>query len=80
MSVLIKGMEMPTEGTVIAVYKIDGNLYATRGLSGRLCPLVPVPEHGAMMDRDEFFAACPELVDGYKQIADGLVVIETEEG
>ena len=53
MSVLIKGMEMPTEGTVIAVYKIDGKLYATRGLSGRLCPLVPVPPHGRLIDAEE---------------------------
>lgn len=53
MSILIKGMEMPTEGTVIAVYKIDGKLYATRGFSGRLCPLVPVPPHGDLIDRRE---------------------------
>ena len=52
-SILIKGMEMPNEGTVIAVYKIDGKLYATRGLSGRLCPLVPVPPHGDFIDRDK---------------------------
>lgn len=43
------------------------------------CPLVPVPSHGALMDRDEFFAACPELVDGYKRITDGLVVIPASE-
>ncbi len=43
------------------------------------CPLVPVPSHGALMDRDDFFATCPELVDGYKYITDGLVVIPAEE-
>ena len=44
------------------------------------CPLVPVPSHGALMDRDDFFATCPELVDGYKAITDDLVVIPAEEG
>ena len=44
------------------------------------CPLVPVPPHGALMDRDDFFANCPELVDGYKRITDDLVVIPAEEG
>ena len=41
---------------------------------------VPVPTHGALMDRDDFFATCPELVDGYKAITDDLVVIPAEEG
>ena len=50
--ILIKGMEMPKEGTVIAVYKIDGKLYATKGLSGMLYPLVPVPPHGRLIDAD----------------------------
>ena len=44
------------------------------------CPLVPIPPHGALMDRDDFFATCPELVDGYKRITDDLVVIPAEEG
>ena len=53
MSILIKGMEMPKEGTIIAIYKIDGKLYATRGLSGKLYPFVPVPPHGRLIDADE---------------------------
>ena len=44
------------------------------------CPLVYVPPHGALIDRDDFFASCPELVDGYKRITDYLVVIPAEEG
>jgi hypothetical protein len=44
------------------------------------CPLVPVPPHGDWIDRDDFFATCPELVDGYKRITDDLVVIPAEEG
>lgn len=41
---------------------------------------VPKRPHGALMDRDDFFATCPELVDGYKRITDDLVVIPEEEG
>ena len=41
---------------------------------------VPKTPHGALMDRDDFFATCPELVDGYKHITDALVVIPAEEG
>lgn len=44
------------------------------------CPLVPVPPHGDLIDRDDFFAECPELVNGYKAITDDLVVVPAEEG
>ena len=51
MSVLIKGMEMPKEGTVIAIYKLNGKFYAS--VHGtELCPLVPVPYHGRLIDAD----------------------------
>ena len=43
------------------------------------CPLAPVPKHGALMDRDDFFATCPELIDGYKRVTDDLVVIPASE-
>ena len=52
MSILIKGMDMPTEGTVIAIYKLNGQFYAT--VHGtELCLLVPVPKpHGRLIDAD----------------------------
>ena len=67
------------------VHRCDITFYPVEyedGLDGRHkdCPLVPVPPHGALMDRDDFFATCPELVDGYKRITDDLVVIPAEEG
>ena len=40
---------------------------------------IEVPPHGALIDRDDFFATCPELLDGYKTITDDLVVIPEEE-
>lgn len=52
MSVYIQGMEMPTEGTVIAIYKLNGKFYAS--VHGtELCPLIPVPDHGRLGDLDE---------------------------
>ena len=51
MSILIRGLEMPKEGTVIAIYKLDGKFFAS--VHGtELCPLVPVPPHGRLIDAD----------------------------
>ena len=51
MSVLIEGMEMPKEGTIIAIYKLNEKFYAcVHGTE--LCPLVPVPPHGRLIDAD----------------------------
>ena len=46
--VYIKGMEMPTEGCVVAIYKINGKFYA----GNELCEVIPVPNHGNLIDRD----------------------------
>lgn len=81
MGIYIKGVGMPescascfaSERCIIKQY----NWSFDRPIN---CPLVPVPSHGALMDRDEFFAVCPELVDGYKQITDDLVVVPAEDG
>lgn len=92
--ILIKGMKMPTRcgRCDMCVPEADGDIdwhnvccitgadIVDVGEKMVDCPLIELPPHGDLMDRDEFFAACPELVDGYKQIADGLVVIEAEEG
>ena len=93
MSILIKGMEMPkrcrecrfdSAGWCFATDRIDNRTrfvkFATYDSPQEWCPLVPVPPHGALMDRDDFFAVCPELVDGYKRITDDLVIIPAEEG
>ena len=87
MSILIKGMEMPKEGTVIAIYKLDGKFYAS--IHGtELCPLVPVPPHGRLIDADAFLALINDstiLSDFLKCIINPLIrgeptVIEAEEG
>ena len=85
MGVYISEINMPQgEGSklVLQIFP-NGEVYDGHGIRlgiANWAEAIPVPPHGALMDRDEFFATCPELVDGYKQIADGLVVIEAEEG
>ena len=80
MSILIKGMEMPTERESFTVtIKYNGLVFDTE-TGMQVAEAQEVPPHGALMDRDDFFATCPELVNGYKQITDDLVVIKAEEG
>ena len=85
MSILIKGMEMP-ECCGYCPFEYKNYCMAKPSLAVESadrhprCPLVPVPPHGDLMDRDDFLATCPELVGGYKHITDGLVVIPAEEG
>ena len=82
MAVLIKGMEMPTEGMVIAIYKLNGKFYAS--VHGtELCPLVSVPPHGRLIDADELTGKaymdgklmCVEMDD----IEEAPTIIEAEE-
>lgn len=50
--IYIKGMEMPTEGGIIVVYKINGQFFAARAGKDELCSLIPVPDHGRLIDAD----------------------------
>lgn len=84
--IYISGMEMPVfEHQSWDIRRgADGKWYVTdtnaETSDGAWHELVPVPPHGALMDRDDFFATCPELVDGYKTITDDLVFLPAEEG
>lgn len=51
--ILIRGMEMPTEGGAIGIYKISGNFYAARVGKDELFPLVELPPHGDLIDMDK---------------------------
>ena len=56
MSILIKGMEMPTEGMVITIYKLNDKFYAS--VHGtELSPLILVPKHGRLIDGEEVLRA-----------------------
>ena len=53
MSVYIEGMETPTEGGTICVYKISGKFFAARVGKDELFPIIPIPEpHGRLIDAD----------------------------
>ena len=85
MSILIKGMEMPKNCFDCPCCNNENGYCKIRneyvyGEVPRSCPLVPVAPHGDLIDRDDFFAECPELVNGYKAITDDLVVVPAEEG
>lgn len=71
MGVYIKGMEMPTrcavcdscrypfyDGLCIIVHRVVGIDVARNGRPD-FCPLVPVPEHGRLIDADELKTAFP---------------------
>ena len=81
MSILIKGMEMPTS-CFECRFSIDGFCYASGHVNIRAneerqitnyCPLVPVPPHGRLIDADELASPWNWLDDdGYprEQIID----------
>lgn len=59
MSVLIKGMEMP-KSCYDCRFSYDGKCFAVQpfkrfvyGDVTNFCPLIPVPDHGDLIDRDE---------------------------
>lgn len=88
MGVYIKGMEMPDCGYVclkvfangdVMMNKVHRGALVITGIKDKVGTAVSVPPHGALIDRDDFFAQCPELVNGYKAITDDLVVIPAEE-
>lgn len=71
MSILIKGMEMPIEGTVIAIYKLNNKFYAS--VHGtELCPLIEVPPHGRLIDAEPIMKFITDGLNsgefGYDQI------------
>lgn len=53
MSVLIKGMKMPTEGRFITIYKLQGEFYVSQ--NGELFPIIELPYHGDLIDRDALY-------------------------
>lgn len=83
MSTLVKGMGMPTEGTVMAIYKLNGKFYAS--LHGTdLCPIIEVPPHGRLIDADALgsFPYNMDFCDGGEAdewIQNAPTIIEAEE-
>ena len=88
MSVYIKGMEMPfgcgecpfVEGSVVSgelllICKANGKLYG--GKPGD-CPLVPVPDHGRLIDADALLATERETFEDY-HISEAPTIIPADE-
>ena len=53
MGIYIKGMEMPKEDGAISIYKIGEKFFAQRARADKLCPLIEVPPHGDLIERDK---------------------------
>ena len=97
MSILIKGMEMPTRCCFCKIYVEDiyycpmlgreiENPWADDGVELD-CPLVPVPPHGDLIDRDALKNVCKEnaksgigLWVDYMDISLAPTIIPAEEG
>lgn len=95
MSILIKGMEMPTKCYFCPCADVeysDCNLMPGTGIAahGRLpdCPLVELPPHGRLIDADALMRHCVDLPRGggympvvYKSyITNAPTIIEADEG
>ena len=83
MSVLVEGMDMPTDGGTICVYKVSGKFFAARAGKDELFPIIPIPElHGRLIDADALYShikdeqrKCNYPCDGWSecQVALGFV-------
>lgn len=85
MSVLIKGMKMPTEGRLMTIYKLQGKFYASQNTE--LCPIIELPDHGDLIERDALLDSSPvfvtasfgvseEFISRYKVITAPVVIPE----
>lgn len=91
MSILIKGMEMPTSCYECAIKSWDGEydvcpFSGIRALSIGIqndCPLVPVPPHGRLIDADALkadgFNESGRMFISNAQIFDAPTIIPAEE-
>ena len=67
--IYIPGMEMPTSCDICPFCisnkhdRGDDSLCRASGKEAKCgCPLVPVPDHGRLIDADDFFRSFPELI------------------
>ena len=89
MSVLIKGMEMPTSCAECELaehyerYELEHYCPFTGWYADyEKCPLVPVPPHGRLIDADELAATCdePHWCAWLSDIDNAPTIIPAEEG
>ena len=81
MSILIKGMEMPTNcrkcrfdnvGWCLATDRTDNRTRFVKGVTydspQEWCPLVPVPPHGRLIDADVLMLKILDYIDEYSDV------------
>lgn len=84
MSILIKGMEMPTSQVLFCIHP-DGKVFADLEGRWREYKAVPVPPHGDLIDRDVLKENCmkedsflAELL--FRKVSNAPTIIPAEEG
>ena len=84
MSVLIRGMEMPTEPMVLILFP-DGNISTEEYEIGANAKAIELPPHGRLIDAD-MLTTVTEMVNGeFKtyievfEVVDAPTIIEAEE-
>jgi len=91
MSVLIKGMEMPTSCLRCGFYRRVAPVYDYCCISSAIpkgyvpddCPLVPVPDHGRLIDADSLrcdVMDCLDVDEALVCIDDAITIIPGEDG
>ena len=92
MSILIKGMEMPTRCGECLLAKLSptGESLICDYMLSRVswderpfdCPLVPVPPHGRLIDADALVRdnGIKEIPEYYEVVRDAPTILEAEEG
>ncbi len=86
MSVYIPGMEMPKSCYFCEMYeaelywcsaaKRDIDSFDDYDSRSSFCPLVPVPEHGRLMDKDAFIDGCKALSSNDPHDIAGMEIIK----
>lgn len=80
MSLILKGINMPTEDQVIVIHS-DGTFNEVDPSARRLMPFyeaIQIPkDHGRLIPLEDVFRAFPEL-EPYRQGLTGLTILEAE--
>ena len=68
MSILIKGMEMPTNEPLIVKINPDGSVSTTWKNNYKKYEAVPVPDHGRLVDADALMLKIQDYIEEYGDV------------
>lgn len=57
--IYIPNVDMPETGQFVPVYKIQGKFFV--GINSQIYPLIPVPDHGDLIDREALLDTDPDV-------------------